>query len=241
MEEPPEPPPPPHPAARLVEAFAEVAFVSSTASAHAALVKMHAHNEGIIFDNADGTVKLMIRPVFDDEDSVGSEDVEFQVCVLDEDEDDDGALTKALEREFDGAFDVDDDSVFIVDGIEIDKMAELDAAHPLVAKFAALVNRVHGWRLCECGLGFVKSGDDASCLRCVLTCSDVERTFLEDPENACIICMEPAGTRFSRAMSCCKKRTHDRCLKRWLDTSNSCPHCRAKVDERVEIIIDLIG
>jgi hypothetical protein len=202
------------------------------------MAKMHSRNEGIIFDNVDGSLKLMARPVFEDEESAGSDDVEFQVAILNEDDDDD--LAKALEHEFDGAFDMEDDNTFIVDGIEIDKMSEVDPKHVAVEKFRMLVNRVHAWRLCDCGVGFVKDADDTFCMRCAMTCSDAERTILEDPENACVICMEPSGTRYSRILDCCKKRVHDKCLKRWLSTSNSCPHCRQTVNNRVDVIIDLI-
>ena len=225
------------PPSRVV-AFAQAEYVSSNASAFEALRKMHSRNEGIIFDNIDGDIRLMVRPVFEDESSVGAEDVEFQIAVLNED--DDEALTKALEREFDGAFDMDDEETFIVDSVDVTKMSELNPEHPDVEKFRKIVNKVHGWRLCHCGLGFIKEQDDAFCMRCSLTCSDKEREANGDSDNDCVVCMEPSGTRFSREMKCCKKRTHDRCLKRWLSTSNTCPHCRHPVDNRVEVIIDLI-
>ena len=213
-------------------------FVTSNASVHSFLVSAHSRNEGILFKNGSNELKIMLRPSFDESEDP-QEEVQMQVCII-ADPSDGEDVREAVEMEFEGVYDEEDDSVVVVHEIPVIKMSELAPDSKEVEDFKKRVNEVYEWRICPCGKRFVKNSDDKMCLLCELTASDAERAALADESNACAICLDPCGQRHSKKQKCCGSFVHNRCSKKWLANHTTCPLCRATTENRIEQIIDLL-
>ena len=46
--------------------------------------------------------------------------------------------------------------------------------------------------------------------------------------NTCIICLENINFN-SYILNCCNTYYHFKCIKKWINTNNSCPHCRKTI------------
>lgn len=213
-------------------------FASSDASVRSFMVSSHSRNEGVLFKNGSNEFKIMVRPSFDESDDP-AEDVQFQVCII-SDPSDGSDVSEAIEMEFEGVYDDEDDSVVVVHEVFVKKMSELVEGADEASKLRKAINEVYEWRVCPCGKRFAKRVDDRSCLLCELTASDSERAALADETRSCAVCLDPCGERHSKRMKCCGAFSHDRCRKRWLVGHQNCPHCRANIEDRVEQIVDLL-
>jgi hypothetical protein len=214
-------------------------IASSNASVYAFMVSSHARNDGILFKNGSNEFKIMVRPSFDESDDP-QEDAQFQVCIIADPNDPDD-VREAVELEFEGVYDEEDDTTVIVHEIPVFKMSELKEDSKEVDDVRKRVNEVYEWRVCHCGKRFIKNGEDSMCLLCVLTASDKERAALKDEDRECSICFDPCGERFAKRLKCCGAHLHDRCSRKWLAAHMTCPRCRAPVENRIERIIDLLN
>lgn len=229
--------------ARVVEVTKAViqtalGFASSDASVRSFMISAHTRNEGVLFKNGSNEFKIMLRPSFDESDDP-QEETQFQVCII-ADPNDGEDIREAVEMEFEGVYDEEDDSVVIVHEIPVAKISDLKTDSHEVGEVRKRVNEIYEWRICSCGKRFVKRPEDAVCLLCDLTASDRERAALADESRACAICLDNCGNRHAKRMKCCSAFVHDRCSRKWLSGHGNCPHCRAPVENRIEQIIDLL-
>ena len=196
-------------------------FVRSLKALWATMVKMHARNDGVIFDNASRDFKMLVRCSYD---SDSPEEAEFEACIIvDEDQ---TSLADVLKYELDGEFDDDEEDVFVVGSVDVDDMKDLNDESPEVKWFMKTINEIYEWRFCNCGKGFVKE-DDVECMRCTLTATDADMEAAKNgPE--CLVCREPCGRRWVKTMPCCGCVVHTRCFSRWTERHDTCPHCRAE-------------
>ena len=192
-------------------------FVTSTRALHAAMVAMHAHSDGLMFDNISNEYQVVFRVG----DSVG-ENCTFEVTIFTDSE---IKLEKVLRNEIMGYFE-DDDATYVVDSVVVGNMQQLAHTDASVEKAMRLINDVWSWRVCVCGHMLCKHGD--RCLRCILTDSEEDLQFVTAP---CLVCHDPCGKRFSKCMQCCGARMHTRCVQRWTALNETCPHCRAPLLE----------
>ena len=195
-------------------------FVTSERALHAAMVLMHAHNDGLLFENVSNEFRVLFRASL--EDSSSEEECAFEVAVYTDDE---RRIEKALKSELVGYF--DDDSTYVVDSVAVRDMRALAADGTPVTKLMTLLNDVWSWRVCVCGKMFCKN-DAERCLRCILTDTEEDLRHAAEP---CLVCHDPCGRRFSTRMDCCGARMHTRCLSRWTAMNETCPHCRATMSE----------
>lgn len=177
---------------------------------------MHAHTDGFLFDNCAGEFQVMFRTSVEDAEDP-QEECCFEVAVY---TDDDPKLEKVLKTELSGYF--DDDSTYVVDSVFVKKMSKLAADTPAVGKLMTLVNEVWNWRLCVCGKMFCKYSE--RCLLCLMSDSTEDMDTSAEP---CLICHDACANRYSATMDCCGARMHARCLGRWQELNDTCPHCRA--------------
>lgn len=185
----------------------------------ACLLRMHAHNDAVIFWNASRDFRMLLR---NDPTETGT--IAFELCIVpddDDEEDEDGgsSLARVLQLEHDGY--MDDDGAFVVDAFSF-AMDDLVRSPDLLEGAKACVNRVHAYALCMCGQHFVKDGA-ATCLYCQLT---------EDPADGrhfCAICHDTGAPRHMAKQACCGQMLHRACLATWRCTSRDarCPLCRS--------------
>lgn len=198
-----------------------VGFVKSKRALVDTMRKMHANNEGVIFDNASGEFKMLIRCSYE---SDSPEEVEFEVCIIVEE--DQTALSKLLKYELDGEFDDDEEDLYIVGSVDIEDVSKIDENDPGVSWFMTTINEVFEWRFCNCSNGFVKR-DEIECLRCSLTATDADMDAIAEGTPDCMVCLDPCGRRWVKTMPCCGCKLHSRCFLRWSERNSKCPHCRA--------------
>lgn len=198
------------------------ALVKDCKSMLACVLRMHAHNDAVIFWNAARDFRMLLR---NDPSDPGT--IAFELCIVpddDEDEDDQGSLARVLQLEHDGY--MDDDGLFVVDTFSF-AMDEVARSPDLLEGAKACVNRVHAYTLCMCGQHFVKDGA-TTCLFCQLT---------EDPaapdagaRHFCAICHDTGPPRYMTKQACCSQMLHRACLATWRCTSGDtrCPLCRSR-------------
>ena len=70
--------------------------------------------------------------------------------------------------------------------------------------------------------------------------STVKRNFARATdfrEHICFCLQENPESPIKR-LDCCRQRTHETCLSRWLEQTNSCPFCRAPIHRTLNEITD---
>ena len=203
-----------------------------------ALRRLQTANDAVIFWNAEGSFKLMLRndaseALETDPDSMGWD----LSIVWDEDEEDDDANTnsmrdvgKVLQLEPDGF--LDEPGTFIVDSGSLDLAAASEALGSSdcggccedLRKVMAAVNKLHACTVCPCGKYLIKDAE-ASCIVCHMTSApgDVRSHF-------CAICQCDGARRHMAQQPCCGQYLHVRCLSGWTGSwagTPVCPLCRA--------------
>jgi hypothetical protein len=211
-------------------------FVKSLKALWSTMIKMHARNDGVIFDNESGDFKMLVRCSYDVD---SPEEAEFEVCIIVEDGQ--TTLSKILKYELDGEYDDDEEDVFVVGSVDVDDIKDLSDDSPEVKWLMKTINEIYEWRFCNCGKGFVKE-EDVECMRCMLTATDADMEAVEHGEE-CLVCRDPCGRRWVKTMTCCGAIVHSRCFARWAENHDTCPHCRAESSDTqvVDAVITILN
>lgn len=58
--------------------------------------------------------------------------------------------------------------------------------------------------------------------------------------NTCLICLQTI-IKNEDILTCCNTYYHKKCIKKWTQNNNTCPHCRAIINNTENISIDIIS
>lgn len=189
-------------------------LVSDGAALLSALVRLHAHNDAIIFWNADESFKILMR-----NDPVDSETYAFDLSILCE-EDADDPVNKLLQTEHDGYF--DEPGVFTFETLSVSSSSGADADD--VRHAMSRINELWAYKICPCGSYLIKDGGSL-CNFCDMTMTPADREV-----HFCPICHENSIRKHMTRQDCCSQYIHTSCLNTWYAKSGSsggaCPLCR---------------
>lgn len=185
-------------------------LVSDAASLYATLQRMHACNDSVAFRNADKTLKLVLRNVATDPESVTCE-------LLVEADEDDEDLRRVLDLDC-GMF-WQERGEYFLDSWTF-SAADFDVEQ--VRSVMNAINEAHAYRVCHCGRYLVKD-HGLMCLFCQMTAT-------EDGNKSefCPICLETGFRMHMKSTRCCQQFLHGKCLDLWKDRHDppTCPLCR---------------
>jgi len=195
-------------------------FIKNAQNFAAALRRLNAHNDAILFWNAARDLKLMIRADLSEEDD---EWMTFDfVIVYDAESDRSGTRFEMMDLEHDGYYD-DDEDLFFIDDFRMPKCPSFDNEDTI--KAMNLINKFYTTRVCPCSKYLIKNGE-ASCTYCLLT-ADAKDAM----EFTCPICLDKIFGCHAVCQPCCSTHLHRGCLDTWsnqsMDSARRCPLCRA--------------
>lgn len=175
-----------------------------------ALIRLHAHNDGVLFWNEQRTFKLMLR-----NDPIDADTLACELAMLADE--DDTHMANLLDLTNDGY--VDEPGTYVLDEWSFD-MAEFGPQ--CVEPIMHAINRAYLYRVCPCGRYLVK--DDADmCVFCHMTSTPSRKRT-----HFCSICCEDGLEMHMTQQPCCKQHLHAKCLSTWHAKSSceNCPLCR---------------
>lgn len=176
----------------------------------ATLKRLHVLNDGVLFYNEQGTLKIMLR-----NDPVDSDTLACEVVIVVDEEDE--SMRRILELCNDGY--LEDPSTFVLQSWSF---PSADFTVEEASKVMRFLNDVYLFRVCGCGKYIIK--DDASmCLFCHMTSTAADREL-----HFCAICCDEGVAMHMTELGCCKQRLHKHCLNTWKSKSGNdrCPLCR---------------
>jgi hypothetical protein len=178
------------------------------------LVRLHAHNDAIIFWNAEESFKILLR-----NDPVDLETYAFDLSILCE-EDADDPLNKMLQTEHDGFF--DEPGVFTFETTTVSQSSTADSDDVRTAM--TRINDIWAYKICMCGSYLIKD-DGSMCNFCAMTLTPADREV-----HFCPICHENSIRKHMTRQDCCSQYIHTSCLNTWYakgdPSSAMCPLCR---------------
>ena len=186
-----------------------VPTVHCNSSLLACLLRMHATNHSLTLWNKTREFKVRLR---NDPEDASRLDFDFGIVAEDDDEED-GLVSRVLELEHDGYW---DDGLFVVESYSLERQRAVDDPGTLQAARSRL-NELLSLEVCGCGEYLIKDGAP-ECLRCQLTAPQL------DPVRTCGICHEDGPDRRMARQGCCGQVLHRKCLARC--TLLTCPFCR---------------
>lgn len=197
----------------MSDAAAAVVLVSDGSALLSALVRLHAHNDAIIFWNAEESFKILLR-----NDPVDLETYSFDLSILCE-EDADDSVNKLLQTEHDGYF--DEPGVFTFETISVSSSSRADSED--VRHAMNRINELWAYKICPCGAYLIKD-EGSMCNFCEMTLTPADREV-----HFCPICHENSIQKHMTRQDCCSQYIHTTCLDTWYaksDSSGVCPLCR---------------
>lgn len=198
-------------------------FVQDLRALRGALRRLQLHNDAVIFHNAEGSFKIMLRndpseALDREDDAAAAAAMGWDLSIVwDPDAGEDAGVARLAELEPDGY--VDEPGTFVVDSGSVNLADDSD---PELQRAMSAVNKLHATTVCPCGKYLIKDGE-ASCIVCHLTAAPGDLR-----EHFCAICQSDGAKKHMRVQQCCAQMLHERCLASWKDAGNtSCPLCRA--------------